>query len=210
MMEMGLKRVALVAALIICIAIQAFATIPPGPNGIAKQTFPNESISGYGIMQEVTDGSNTAVDDGQLSFRNESLFYVSKSTGMTPGVEKGVRTPVVPIGIAPVAGSWSLRLNDVGTKLLTLTLFQSGDAVFGSGDLTSDGKVSRVTAGGTVLGNMVALFVIPEGFPDNLYRFSLTFSPGSMNGNYIYSAPGITQPGVAFGNAVGPAAQPGV
>jgi hypothetical protein len=205
---MGFKCVALVAALIVCMAVPSFATMPLGPKSIVKQQFPTPNMSGYGIMQDVTYGSNPAANDSELSFRNESLFIISKSTGMTPGIGAGVRTPVVAVPIASVAGSWSLKLTDVNTKLLTLTLFQSGDAVFGSGELAADSSVSQVTAGGTILGDQLALFVTPVGAPNNLYRLSLTIAPGSMDGSYIYSAPGTTLPGVAFGNTVTLPAQP--
>jgi hypothetical protein len=205
---MGVKCVALVAALIVCMAAPAFATMSLGSKNIANQQFPTPNMSGNEIMQEATYGSNPTANNSELSFRNESLFYISKSTGMTPGVGTGVRTPVVAVPIASIAGSWSLRLTDVNTKLLTLTLFQSGDAVFGSGELTADGSVSQVAVGGTILGDQLALFVTPETAPNNLYRLSLTIGQGSMDGSYIYSAPGITQPGVAFGNAVSLPAPP--
>jgi hypothetical protein len=53
------------------------------------------------------------------------------------------------------------------------------------------------------LGDQLALFVIPTG-SQNMYRFSLTIKPGSLDGEYIFTAPGITQPGVAFGSMLSP------
>lgn len=209
---MEFKSVVLAFALIACLAIPAFADMPLGPKSKVNQPFPNQNMSGYQILQEVTYGSNTAPSDSDLSFRNESLFLISKSTGMSPGAAgKGVRTPVIVGYSVPIAGVWSFTLTDIGTKSLTLTLFQSGDGVFGSGELTAGNSMSQVTAGGTLLGDKLALYVIPVGTPNNMYRFSLTVRPGSMGGDYLYSAPGITQPGVAFGNTIalqGPALQP--
>lgn len=200
---MGSKSVVLALALIVCLAAPAFADMPLGPKNIVKQPFPDKNMSGYQINQEVTYGTSTNPDESDLSFRNESLFIISKSTGMSPNVPvKGVRTP---IAVAwPVAGVWSFTLTDIGTKSLTLTLFQSGDAVFGSGQLSSGSSIEQVTAGGTVLGDKLAMYVIPAGSPNNMYRFSLTVRPGSMGGDYLFSAPGITQPGVAFGSTVAP------
>ncbi|HUI39500.1 MAG TPA: hypothetical protein VLY86_01070 [Methanothrix sp.] len=87
---------------------------------------------------------------------------------------------------------------------LKLNLFQSGDAVFGSGELLENGAATQFTVGGTVLGDKVALFVIPTG-SQNLYRFSLTLKPGSSLGvDYIFTATGVTQPGVAFGQFMAP------
>ncbi len=203
---MKFKSVVLTLALVVCLAIPAFADMPLGPKDKVNQPFPNQDMSGYQIKQEVTTGSSTNPSDSDLSFRNESLFLISKSTGMTPGAAgKGVRTPIA-IGLPIyIAGVWSFTLTDIGTKTLTLSLFQSGDAVFGSGELTSGSSISQVTAGGTLLGDKLAMYVIPTGSPNNMYRFSLTVRPGSMGGDYLFSAPEITQPGVAFGNIVAPA-----
>jgi len=204
-MEMGFKSVVLALALIVCLAIPAFADMPLGPKSIMNQQFPNQNQSGYQILQEVTTGSNTNANDSDLSFRNESLFIINKNTGMSPGAAgKGVRTPIA-VGLpVSIAGVWSFTLTDIGTKSLTLSLFQSGDAVFGSGNLISGDSINQVTAGGTILGDQLAMYVIPAGSPNSMYRFSLTIRTGSMGGDYIYSAPGITQPGVAFGSIVAP------
>ncbi len=211
---MGFKVVFVILALIGCLASGALA----GPkNQIVDPQFPGENMSGSEIHQEVGKGVYTNPDDAGLSFRNESLFTIRKDTGMSPGVPtRGVRTPVQIIkgGPLPVGGSWSLTITDIATRNLRLNLFQANDAVFGNGELLENGVPTQVTAGGTVLGDRVALFVMPSG-SQNLYRFSLTLKPGgSLSGDYVYTAPGITQPGVAFGQLAAPAGavppQPGV
>ncbi len=199
-------NVVLVMAMIACLAMPALAEMPLGPKNTVTAKFPNENMSGYQITNEVTTG-NPTVNNNDLSFRNESIFITSKSTGMSPNaVAKGVRIPPLAAGqLAPVAGAWSLVLSDAATRSMRLTLFQSEDAVYGYGDLTIDGTTSQVSVGGTVIGNVLTLYVIPVG-TSNLYRLSLTWNPGRLSGNYIYNAPGITQPGVVFGNAIIPAA----
>ena len=118
---MGFKSVILALALIVCLAIPAFAIIPPGPKNIVSQQFPNQNMSGYQITQEVTTGSDTTPSKSDLSFRNESLFLINKYTGMSPGAAgKGVRTPIIIGYSVPIAGVWSLTLTDIGTKSLTL------------------------------------------------------------------------------------------
>ena len=161
-------------------------------------------MSGSEIYQEVQGGVYTDINDSSLSFQNESLFLINPYTGMSPNaVGKGVRTPVKiywnGMSYAPVAGNWSFTLTSVDTSYMMLSLYQNADAVSGSGVLTANGFNTPVTAGGTVLGDRLALFVTPVG-TQNLYRFSLTITPGSMNGDYVFTAPGITQPGVAFGS----------
>jgi len=199
---MGFKRVVLALVFAACLCVTAFAQGPK--NILAEPEFPGEDMSGQQIYQEVQEvGPYDDPGDSALTFRNESLFTVRKDTGMSPYVPgRGVRTPVTVItglGAAPAAGSWAFTLNDVVKSYLKLDLYQTADAVFGSGELAHNGVVTAVTAGGSVLGDRLALFVIPTG-SQNMYRFSLIIKPGSMDGEYIFTAPGITQPGVAFGS----------
>lgn len=152
-------------------------------------------------------GEDAAKGDIKKSFQDESLFTIRKDTGMSANaVDEGVRTPVVVVkgvGIVAVAGSWGLTLNDVDQSYIKLDLNQTVDAVFGSGVLTTKGISVPVNAGGTVIGDKLALFVVPNG-SQNMYRFSMTVTSGSMNGDYVFTAPGVTQPGVAFGSLLGP------
>jgi len=213
---MGFKYVVIALAFVACLCMTTFAQGPK--NEIVEPEFPGEDMSGNQIYQEVRDvGPYDDPGDSALSFRNESLFIIREDTGMSPHVPgKDVRTPVVVIkglGVAPAAGSWAFTLSDQDKSYLKIDLYQTADAVFGSGELADNGIVTAVTAGGSVLGDRLALFVIPVG-SQNMYRFSLTIKPGSMNGDYIFTAPGITQPGVAFGSllsplgSVAPASQP--
>jgi hypothetical protein len=87
---------------------------------------------------------------------------------------------------------------------MRLNLNQYQDAVFGSGDITINGIVTNVSVGGTIVGNRLNLYATTEG-NNNLYRMTLTVAPGSMNGNYLFTAPGITQPGIVYGSLTAPA-----
>lgn len=204
---MGIKSVVLVLALIGCLALPAMSIIPPGPKNVENANFPKEGMSGNAIYTEVREGVSTDLEnESVLSFRNESLFWVRADTGTSLSVPKGVRTPPVVIrglGPAPAAGTWSFTLTDTGTRYLTLNLEQFGDAITGSGELMENGVRTQVTAGGTVLADRLAMYVIPAG-SRSVYRFSLVIKPGSMDGAYVFSGQGIEQPGVAFGSFVAP------
>jgi len=197
---MGFKCGLIALALIVCLSMTAFGLGP-----MVQPTFPAEGMSGSEITHEVQGGVYTDMNDSSMSFRNESLFITNKYTGMSPNaVKRGVRTPVMiywnGLGYAPyapAAGNWSFTLTSVDTSYLRLGLYQNGDAVSGNGVLTYNGFTTPVTASGTVLGDRLALFVTPAN-TQNLYRLSLTITPGTMNGDYVFTAPGITQPGVAF------------
>jgi len=115
----------------------------------------------------------------------------------------------VPVRYVAIAGNWSFTLTGAATSYLTLNLYQNQDAVSGYGILMQNGNAAQVTAAGTILGDRVALFVSPVQ-SQGLYRLSLTITPGSMNGSFVYTAPGVTQPGIASGKllSVQPVAVP--
>jgi hypothetical protein len=188
---MVFKMFLLIIAVIGCFSIPA---ICQSPN--SEPTFP--------------DGKSESkiLSDVRSSFQDESLFVIRSDTGMSPGVpESGVRYPpvgkAVLVGPYPVAGPWSLTLTDLVTKYMNLNLYQSEDSVFGNGELIDSGMTTQLTVGGTIVGDKLALYVIPVG-TQNLYRMSLTLRPDSMDGSYIFSSPGITQPGIVFGTPISP------
>ena len=200
---MGINCSTLVLSLAACLCMTAMV------QAVEPQVL-EDYLSGSQIRDEVGWGEYTDINDSSLSFRNESLFIIRKDTGMSLNVpDRGVRSPAMVgrMGVAMAAGSWALTLNDLDKKNLKLDLYQSGDAVFGSGELAEGATVTPVTAGGSILGNQLALFVIPAG-SQNMYRLSLTIQPGSMNGDYIFTAPGVNQPGVAFGSLIAPQSAP--
>ena len=145
-------------------------------------------------------------EDVKKSFQNEDLFNTSAATGMSPNATAGlVAIPIVGgRGLAYVGGLWSLNLRDTTTSIMRLNLNQYQDAVFGSGDITIGSIVTNVSVGGTIVGNRLNLYATTEG-NNNLYRMTLTVAPGSMNGNYLLTAPGITQPGIVYGSLTAPA-----
>lgn len=124
----------------------------------------------------------------------EDVFNLSKQTGMTPGVaskESGIRTSPVS-SLANIAGGWTISLDNAGTKSMKLMLYQNNDAVFGSGDITVLGNTIPVSAGGTLSGNSLTLYVIPSG-ELSLYRINMMVSPVSMTGSYVFSTQATTQ-----------------
>lgn len=63
-------------------------------------------------------------------------------------------TRISPAGIAMVSGSWSLKLDDNTSSKADLSLFQGGDAVYGTGNMNQGSNSTlQVAASGTVTGN---------------------------------------------------------
>lgn len=159
----------------------------------------------------VAEDTTSIVDDVRKSFQNENLFNISASTGMSPGVPgPGVRYPPVVVRAVPLinaAGTWSIELRDIYRREMYLNLTQNGDAVQGVGSVIIGNNIVQATASGTVFGNRMLLYVTPINGQD-LYRLDLTVTPTSIDGNYIYSALGVEQPGIAYGSRTSALAAP--
>jgi hypothetical protein len=164
------------------------------------------SCLAFHVMAEDTNNNSPIADEIKKSFQNEDLFNISPSTGMSSNATAHLTKTsglVVVRTAALASGFWSLNLKDTTSSTMRLNLSQYQDAVFGSGDITIASTVTPVTAGGTMQGDRLNLYVVPEGSA-SLYRMSLTVLPGSMNGNYVLTAPGLTQPGIVFGSLTAP------
>ena len=88
-----------------------------------------------------------------------------------------------------VSGSWSLELTDSASRTAVLTLFQSGDAVYGSGNVNLDANTTMMAAAsGTLTGSELNLDLVTLG-KVNLYRLTLMVSRESATGNYTAYSP---------------------
>jgi hypothetical protein len=175
---MRLKSVTLVLVASLCLALQ----------GIAVDTYNTSPIA----------------DDIKESFQNEDLFKISTDTGMSPNATENLSKTsgvIVLGGSAFIGGYWSFDLRDITSSTMKLNLSQYQDAVFGAGDITMGSSIIPVTVGGTIQANKLNLYVVPEG-SQSLYRLSLTVTPASMNGSYLLTSPGVTQPGIAIGRLI--------
>jgi hypothetical protein len=84
---------------------------------------------------------------------------------------------------ASVAGNWSFRLRDSKNRVMALTLFQSYNAVYGTGSINDGGDTLPVSASGSVEGYKLYLDAISSGTV-TLYRIALTISGNSASGEY--------------------------
>ncbi|MDD1758719.1 MAG: hypothetical protein LUQ22_08320 [Methanotrichaceae archaeon] len=190
---MGFKSVILVLAFMLCFVNPAASQV--AKNYTIEPPFPIQDLLGKQMVTDVRD-----------AFKNESLFTTRHDTEMKPGapgsIARMAKVNTVPLGPTPAAGNWSLKLTDVRPKHFSLNLYQSEDAVFGYGNLTDNNTIDQLTAGGTVMGDRLAMYIIP-GSSQNLYRMWLTLGPSSMEGSYILSSSGVLQYGSIIGSKVG-------
>jgi hypothetical protein len=75
----------------------------------------------------------------------------------------------------------------------TLTIFQNGDAIYGTGNIDLDAKNVMTAAGasGIVAGDKVNLDIVSLG-KVSLYRIVMTVSGNSATGSYTAFSPGAT------------------
>ncbi len=84
---------------------------------------------------------------------------------------------------ASVAGNWSFRLRDSKNRVMALSLFQSYNAVYGTGTINDGGDTLPVSASGSVEGDKLHLDATSSGNV-TLYRLALTTSGNSASGEY--------------------------
>lgn len=104
-----------------------------------------------------------------------------------------------------VTGSWSLELKDSASRNAALTIFKSGEAVYGTGNINLDPTtVAMATASGTIKDDKLSLDVVSLG-QVSLYRILMTLSGDSATGSYTAYSPGSSSPinGTATGTRSG-------
>jgi hypothetical protein len=91
-----------------------------------------------------------------------------------------------------VSGSWYLELNDSVSWNATLTLFQNGDAVYGTGKLDLDANTTLMAAAsGTISDDKLNLDMVSLE-KVSLYRIAMTVSGDSVTGSYTAFSPSAT------------------
>lgn len=96
---------------------------------------------------------------------------------------------VAPTEPTLISGGWSLELTDSSLHTAAFTLFQSGDAVFGTGNVNLDANTTLMaTACGTLMDNKLDLDIVTLE-KMNLYRLALMVSGESATGDYTAYSP---------------------
>ena len=133
---------------------------------------------------DVGTGESDINREVREAFADESIFNISKTTGMTPGVPDADAVTTATEVAFSAAGAWSLELRDVQiSRQARLNLFQSGSTVYGNGQLGTDMDGTPLVAGGSIDGSKLSLFLLPiDGL--SVYRLDLTMRTGGFTGSY--------------------------
>ena len=156
------------------------AQIGPSGNDIISMPSGNKLSSGTTNPQEARSQD-----------QNQTVATPTVATPTVAADANAKAKPTMSSDLAIVSGSWSLDLNDSASRKAILTLFQNGDAVYGTGNLNLDANTAMTAAAsGTVRGDQVNLDIVSLG-KVSLYRISMTVSGDSATGNYTTFSPGL-------------------
>ena len=191
------------------LTIQAFSQSPSQP--IAGYDEVSGSFStGGGSLSEQAQASRAAQNGQQVKDTGTSTssmgthYYGALNPQQSSRVQNQTLavSPVVDVtapaetssaGIAKVSGSWSLKLDDNMSSKADLTLFQNGNAVYGTGNMNpGTNNTLQAAASGIVTGNKLNLNLVSLG-KISLYRFFLMINKDSVTGSYSASTPGAPQ-----------------
>jgi hypothetical protein len=132
-----------------------------------------------------TTGSNPQDTRTQDQSQTSPVQNVAANTTAAPAPAQ----VVAPTEPTSVSGGWSLELTDSASHTAILTLFQSGDAVYGSGNMNLDDNTTLIaTACGSLIDSELNLDLVTLG-KVNLYRLALMVSGESATGNYTAYSP---------------------
>jgi hypothetical protein len=146
-------------------------------------------------MPSKLSGKGTSPEESRLSA--EVAAGVEDQTA-TPAQNPSMQSVSAPSSLN-VSGEWFFELRDSKTRELALALFQSEDAIFGSGTMNDGNATQEVLASGFVEGDKLNLDIVSQKTV-NLYRLPLTMNGESMSGDYrAFSTSGDPWAGIAKG-----------
>lgn len=115
----------------------------------------------------------------ELSKEAQNQVAGATSVAQTPSSQEIAAT-----NASNASGNWSFRLRDSKkNRVLALTLFQSYNAVYGTGRINDGGDTLAVSASGSVEGDKLYLDATSSE-TITLYRLALTQSGNSASGEY--------------------------
>jgi hypothetical protein len=126
--------------------------------------------------------------------RSDETNQVNPTQPVVTKTIEPVQPTISPDTTSSMTGRWSLKLNDNASRNAALTLFQSGEAVYGTGNINLDPTtVAMAIASGIIKNDKLSLDVVSLG-QVSLYRIYMTLSGDSASGSYTTYSPGSSSP----------------
>jgi len=172
--------------------------IPENPQA-ARKLWSEESGTNFTMPGKLSGNATNPQSSRSSAKTGEGLQYQTASTvssgqaeaasspepAISPATKPATLPVILPI-ISPasiVAGNWTFQLKDSKNRFLALKLFQSENAVFGTGNMNDGGETMKVSASGSVAADKLSLDVISSGTV-SLYRLRLNLSGETASGEY--------------------------
>ena len=151
-------------------------------------------------MPRKLSGKDTSPEESRLSAEVAANIDQKKaSPAQNPTQQSASASALSSASMFNASGEWSFDLRDSKTRELALALFQSKDAIFGSGTMNDGTSTLAVSASGSVEGDTLNLDVVSQD-TISLYRLSLIMNGESMSGDYrAFAAGGDAWTGIANG-----------
>ena len=162
----------------------------------------------FTMPDTVLKNSTGTSPDAPLASADSSESLQNQIAGATNASQTTLSQGVAVLNATSAAGNWSFRLRDSKrNRVLALALFQSYNAVFGTGRINDGGDTLEVIASGSVEGDKLYLDATSSG-TIILYRLALTESGNTASGEYrAFSTGNETWKGLADGVRI-PSGQP--
>lgn len=134
-------------------------------------------------MPSSLSGSGSTPFESRSMAQEQSSAEVQDSSSQSSEISADAQIASNQSVIANASGTWSLQLNDSMQRDVSLTLFQEGASIFGSGSLREGNSTSQVMASGTLQGDLLNLDLTTQQ-PITLYKLLLNLSDDDVSGKY--------------------------
>ncbi len=182
---------------------QANPNQPPNPQK-SREVWSNRTGVDFSMPESLSASGKSAKEsranaEATKSQQAEDTADDTTDAETSTAEDTATTEPTSSSGAASVGGSWSFTLDESTPKEMVLTLFQSGDAVYGTGSINTGDSTLVVAASGLVDSDSMNLDVTSIG-TIGLYRIALDLDGDSASGSYnAFAASGETWTGNAEG-----------
>jgi len=173
--------------------------LPANPDA-SKQVWANRTGVNFTMPKSLSETGKNAKDSRADAEASDSQQTEDTADTQIPAQDTtDTERDLTSAGEASVGGSWSFTLDESTPKEMVLTLFQSGDAIYGTGSINTGDDTLAVAASGSVDGESMNVDVISIG-TIGLYRMALDLDGDSASGSYdAFAASGEAWEGNAQG-----------
>jgi hypothetical protein len=173
---------------------------PPNPHA-SRDVWSNRTGVDFTMPESLSASGNSAKESRAAAEAASSEQTEDTADEEAPAAEEttSAEPETSSSGASTAGGSWSFTLDESTPKEMVLTLFQSGDTVFGTGSINTGDSTLVVAASGTADSDSMDLDVTSIG-TISLYRMALNLDGDSASGSYdAFAASGDTWTGNAHG-----------